>query len=174
VSETVEQPSPNMLYQGQLYSRETAAAEIARLDADKDFVAAALGGDVAAQQLRRDFWLMARGHQPGGVPATPSDGTGVQQQMNEREEQIQEARLGVWQKHIRMDDTMKAELRRSLATAEQVDDAKREIRRMLADPEFGAKVLRGDMDAKDRWHRFNLISAMQVAPENYDWSKDKL
>jgi hypothetical protein len=65
---------------------------------------------------------------------------------------------------------MKFEAKRGLATAEQVEDAKREIRRMLDDKEFGARILRGDMDAKDRWARFNLIASMRVPPADFNWT----
>jgi len=166
-------PEPLLWHQGQPMSSEAAAAALAAFDADKDKVAAALGGDIAAQQERRDLWLLARGHQPGGLPVMPSDGTGVQQQMDAREEQIAEARFDVWQKNIRMNDVQRAEAKRGLATQQQVDDAKREVRRMLDDKEFGAKVLAGNADAKDKWHRFNFIASLPVAPADYDWSKDK-
>jgi hypothetical protein len=151
---------------------QSAATALAAFDADEAKVKAALGGDIGAQQERRDLWMLARGMQPGAAPTMPSDGTGVAAQMNEREAAIEEARLDTWQKHIRMDDRMKAEAKRGLATAEQIEDAKREIRRMLDDPNYGRKILDGDMDAKDRWARMNLIAAMQVAPADYDWSKD--
>jgi hypothetical protein len=170
MTDTTEQPAPLMYHEGQPFSRESAAAALAAFDADKDKVAAALGGDIKYLQERRDLWMLSRGHVPGGVPTMPSDPTGVAQQMDEREQAINEARLGVWEKHIRMNDQMRAETKRGLATAEQVEDAKREIRRMLDDPEFGRKVMRGDMDAKDKWHRFNLLASMQVAPADFDWS----
>jgi hypothetical protein len=170
--DTPEQTAPLMYHEGQPYSRQSAAEALAAFDADADRKAAALGGDIAKQQERAAYWMMARGHQPGAVPAMPADGTGVQQQMDEREQAINEARLGVWEKHIRMNDQMRAEAKRGLATAEQVEDAKREIRRMLDDKEFGRKIFGGDMDAKDRWARNNLLASMQVAPADYDWSKD--
>jgi hypothetical protein len=170
MSETTEQPAPLMYHEGQPFSRESAAQALAAFDADADRVKAALGGDVAKQQERAAFWMMSRGHQPGAVPTMPSDSTGVAEQMSEREQQIQEARLGTWEKHIRMDDNMRAEAKRGLATAEQVEEAKREIRRMLEDTEFGRKVMRGDMDARDRWARFNLIASMQVAPPDFNWT----
>jgi hypothetical protein len=162
--DTTEQPAPLMYHEGQPFSRESAAARLAAFDADADRVKAALGGDIAKQQERAAYWSMARGVQPGAVPAMPADGTGVHAQMDEREQQINEARLDTWQKHIRMNDQMRAETKRGLATAEQVEDAKREIRRMLDDPEFGRKVLRGEMDARDKWARFNLLASMQVSP----------
>jgi hypothetical protein len=164
---------PTLWLDGQPWSPSMAVKAMAEFDADKDKVAAALGGDVSKQQERRNYWLMARGHQPGGVPVMPQDGTGVAQQMNEREQQIQEAKLAAWEKHIRMDDAMRFEAKRGLATQQQVDEAKREIRRMLDDKSFGARVLANDMDAMDRWARFNLIASMKVAPADYDWSQHK-
>ena len=72
-----------------------------------------------------------------------------------------------------MDDAMRFEAKRGLVTQQQVDEAKREIRRMLDDKSFGARVLANDMDAMDRWERFNLIASMKVAPADYDWSQHK-
>jgi hypothetical protein len=166
---------PLMYHGGQPYSRESAATALAEFDADKDGrVKAALGGDVAAQQERAAYWMMSKGHQPGSTPVMPSDSAGVAQQMDEREQQIQAARLDVWQRHIPMNDVARAEIKRGLVTQQQQDDAKREIRRMLDDKEFGAKVLAGHMDAKARWTSANLIASMRVADENYDWGKDKV
>jgi hypothetical protein len=160
-------------HQGQPLSRERAAAELAAFDADEVRVKAALSGDIAAQQERRDLWMLARGMQPGSVPVTPSDATSVQQQMDEREQQVQEARLATWEKHIRMTDNMRAEARRGLATQQNHDDAVREVRRMLDDKDFGAKILAGNSDAKDKWARCNFVASLPIAPADYDWSEGK-
>jgi len=63
VNENVGAPEsgPVMTYQGQPYSMEHAAARLAELDADKDFVAAALNGDIAKQQERAAFRQMSKG-----------------------------------------------------------------------------------------------------------------
>jgi hypothetical protein len=167
-----EAQAPLLFHQGQPLSQESAAAALAAFDADEGKVKAALGGDIAMQQERRDLWLLARGHQPGGVPVMPSDAAGVEAQMSEREQHLQEARLGVWQKHIPMSEEAVAQVKRGLATQQEVAEAKRELERMKADPEFGRRVLSGDMDAKQRWHVANLKAAMRIAPENYDWAAD--
>jgi hypothetical protein len=171
--DVAEQSTPNMLYNGQLYSREHAAAELAKFDADKDRVAAALGGDVARQQERRDWWLLSRGHIPGATPAMPTDAAGVEGQVQEREQQIRDAVLDTWQKHITMDDQRRLEMKRGLATKQQMDEAKKSIARAKADPAFGAKVLAGDMDAKERWHAWHFVAFhCKEAPADFDWSKD--
>jgi len=169
---TTEQQPP-MHYQGQLWSREMAVEALAKFDADKDRVAAAIGGDGKYQAERAAYWQMARGHQPGAVPAMPADIAGVEGQMNEREQQAREAVLGVWQKHIPMNDQRRFEMARGLATREQMDEARNSIARAKADPEFGAKVLRGDMDAKEKWHAWHFVAhhCREAAPD-HDWSKD--
>jgi hypothetical protein len=55
---------PPMWRQGQAWSREMAVEALAAFDADADKVKAAIGGDVARQQERRDLWMMARGISP--------------------------------------------------------------------------------------------------------------
>jgi hypothetical protein len=165
---------PLMLYQGQPISREGAASLRAELMAKPEYANAFQNNDGARLTELRHLYQLQRGQQPGDVPVAPSDAASVQAQMSEREQHLQEARLDTWAKHFRMDDVQRAEAKRGLATQQQVDDAKREIRRMLDDQEFGAKVLRGDMDAKDRWARFNLIAAMRIAPDGYDWAADTL
>jgi hypothetical protein len=170
--DTTEQPTPNMLYQGQLYSRETAAAELIKLDGDAEFVKAALGGDVSKQQLRRDFWMMARGYTPGATPAMPSDAHGIHEQVAAREEQITEARLDTFAKHTRQTPEMRAQFRRRLATQEQHDYATNERARLLKDPAFRQRVVNGDADAVDTWVRIVQTAAAPVAPADYDWSKD--
>ena len=97
---------PILWHQGQAYSRQSAAEALAAFDADVTKVKAAIRGDTAMQQERRDLWMLSRGYQPGGVPAMPSDAGGVHEQMTEREAQIEEARLGVWQNHIRMNPAL--------------------------------------------------------------------
>jgi hypothetical protein len=171
--DTAEQPTPNMLYQGQLYSREMAAAELVKLDGDADFVKAALGGDVSKQQLRRDFWMMARGYTPGAVPAMPSDAHGIHEQVAAREEQIVEARLDTFAKHTRQTPEMRAQFKRRLATAEQHDFATNERARLLKDGSFRQRVLNGDADTVDTWVRICQVAAAPVAPDDYDWTKNQ-
>jgi hypothetical protein len=169
-----EQPAPLLWHQGQAYSQESAAAELAKFDADEARVKAALGGDVAQQVARRDLWLLSRGIDPAAVPVMPRDAAGVEAQARSREEQLEEARLGTWRKHIRMDEMARAQVKRGLATQEEVDNAKDEIRDMIDDPEFRTALLRGDRHAKKLWHAANLTASMRVAPKDYDWAADTL
>jgi hypothetical protein len=172
--DAVPQQTPHMTYNGQVYSREHAAAELAKLDGDKDFVAAALGGDVSKQQLRRDFWMMARGYTPGATPAMPSDANGIHEQVAAREEQITEARLDTFAKHVRMNPEMRAQFKRRLATADQHDLATNERARLLKDGSFRQRVLNGDADAVDHWVKICQTASAPVAPKDYDWSKDQI
>jgi hypothetical protein len=164
---------PNLVYQGQLYSRETAAVALAAFDADEAKVKAALGGDLSAQQERRDLWMLARGMQPGALPAMPMDGHGVHEQMTEREEQITEARLDAFAKHTRMTPELRMQFSRRLATQEQHDFAVAERERLLKDPNFRAKVFAGHADETDRWIKIVQAATAPVAPADYDWSKDE-
>lgn len=166
------QPSsefPLMTYQGQLYSRESAAVKLAEFDADAERVKAALGGDTAKQQERRDLWMLARGMQPGAVPTMPSDAGGVAQQMTERDEQIHEAKLDAFAKHIRMTPEIRQEFSRRLATQEQHDFATAEKARLLRDPDFRSKVFAGYADETDRWIRVCQAAAAPVAPPDHKW-----
>jgi hypothetical protein len=168
VTDTTEQ-APPLHYQGQLYSPESAAAKLAELDADKDFVKAALGGDVAKQQERAAYREMARGRQPGAVPTMPADAGAVVQQQDEREQQIHEARLDAFAKHVRMTPELRFQMSRRLATQEQSDFAKAERVRLLKDSGFRAKVYANDADAIDRWIKITQVAAAPVAPPDYKW-----
>jgi hypothetical protein len=159
---------PLMLYGGQ---REAAASQRAELMADPAFCKSAIEGDVGKQEMLRDLWMLERGHVPAS--SQPQDSADVAVQMSEREIQLSQQRVETWGKSISgFNDMMRAQIARNLATQEQHDQAVLEVRRMLSDREFGRKVLDGDMDAKDRWARWNLIAAMQVAPADYDWNND--
>jgi hypothetical protein len=171
MTETTEQP-PLMYHGGQPYSRESAATALAEFDADADRVKAALGGDIAKQQERAAFWMMSRGHQPGAVPTMPADSTGIAQQMTERDEQIHEAKLDAFAKHVRMTPELRGQFSRRLATQEQHDFATAERGRLLRDPDFRAKVFAGYADETDRWIKICQAAAAPVAPADCDWSKD--
>jgi hypothetical protein len=171
--DTPEQPNPMLWHQGQPISQEGAVAALAAFDADEVKVKAALGGDISAQAERRDLWMLARGHQPGAAPVMPSDGHGVHEQMADREEQIVEARLDTFAKHMRMGPEQRGQQRRWLATQEQHDFAVAEKARLLKDPDFRAKVFAGHADETSRWIGVCQAAAAQIAPPDYDWSKDK-
>jgi hypothetical protein len=133
-----------------------------------------LGGDVSKQQLRRDFWMMARGYQPGATPAMPNDAQGIHEQVAAREEQIVEARLDTFAKHTRQTPEMRAQFKRRLATQEQHDFATNERARLLKDPAFRQRVVNGDADAVDHWVRIVQTAAAPVAPADYKWDEDKI
>jgi hypothetical protein len=172
MTDTPEQTEPLLYFEGQPYSRDSAAAALAAFDADADRVKAALGGDIAKQQERAAYWSMVRGIQPGGVPAMPADGTGVAQQMTERDQQIHEAKLDAFARHTRMTPELRAQFSRRLATQEQHDFAVAERERLLRDPDFRARVFAGYADETDRWVKIVQAAAAPVAPADYDWSKD--
>jgi len=163
---------PILQYHGQLYSPESAAAKLTELDADKDFVAAALGGDISKQQERAAYREMARGRQPGAIPAMPLDAGAVAEQMTDRDQQIHEAKLDKFAKHVRMTPELRAQMSRRLATAEQHTFATAERERLLKDPGFRAKVFANDADAIDRWIKITQVAAAPVAPADYKWSDD--
>jgi hypothetical protein len=166
---------PLMYYQSQPYSKASAATALADFDKNPDQVKLALGGDAAARQLRAALREMSLGRSPPDMtPAMPADGAGVQEQMQSREELINEARLDTFARHMRMDNVQRAQQKRFLATQEQHDFAVAEKARLLADPGFGAKVLAKDADATDRWIRVCQAAAAQVAPKNYDWAADTI
>jgi hypothetical protein len=162
-----------MLYQGQPVSREMAQAELTKFDADKDRVAAALNGDTKFQQERRDWWMLSRGMQPGATPAMPSDASGIHEQVAEREQQITEARLDTFAKHVRMTPELRFQMQRRLATQEQHDFAAAERERLLKDPTFRQKVFTNDADSIDKWIKICQVAAAPVAPKDFDWSKDQ-
>src|SRR5215472_11218700 len=164
MTDTPEQTSPLMYFEGQPYSMESAAAALKAFDADADRVKAAIGGDVAKQQERAALWQMARGHQPGGPVATPSDPNGVQQQMSDRDQQIHEAKLDAFAKVTRMTPELRMQFSRRLASQEQHDFAVAERERLLRDPEFRAKVFNGFADETDRWIKIVQAAAAPVAP----------
>jgi hypothetical protein len=124
--------------------------------------------DATAFDEAAKLWRVAHGMPAEPVPpATPQD---VRASMLDRDAEIDEARLTTWERHIRMDEVMQFEHRRGLATKDQHETALREIEKMKADRAFGAKVLAGDMDAKDRWMRWGRVASMQVAPDGFDWT----
>jgi hypothetical protein len=174
MTEDTAPTAPPLVYNGQLYSREMAAAELAKFDANPDKVKLALGGNIDAQQERKDWWLLSRGHTPGATPAMPNDAHGIHEQVAAREEQITEARLDTFAKHTRQTPEMRAQFKRRLATAEQHDYAVNERARLLKDPAFGARVLNGDADATDHWVRIVQTAAAPVAPSDYKWDEDKI
>jgi hypothetical protein len=96
--------------------------------------------------------------------------------MSEREEQIHEAVLDTWAKHIpAADPVRRAQMARGLATADQITAAKESIERAKRDPEFGRKVLAGNMDARERWASWHFVAYhCREAPADYDWSKDTI
>jgi hypothetical protein len=120
------------------------------------------------QEMLRDLWMLERGHRPASLQ--PQDSADVSAQMGEREIELNQQRVETWGKFISdFDEVKRATIARNLATREQHAQALLEVRRMLSDREFARKVLNGDMDAKDRWATWNLIAAMQVAPDDYQW-----
>jgi hypothetical protein len=170
------EPVPLLWHGGQSWSQQTATVELARLDADESFRNAALGGDTSKQRLRAAFREMSLGRQPGealggvgGAPIMPQTPDQVRGQMQERDLAIDDARLGTWERLVSMDDQMKLENRRGLATAEQVADAKLEVKRMIADRELGRKILNNDMDAKRKWLLAGRVAGMQVASPDHKW-----
>jgi len=171
--DTPEQPAPMLWHQGQPISRDGAVAALAAFDADEAKVKAAIGGDISAQQERRDLWMLARGMQPGAVPATPQDAGAVAQQMSEREEAIHEAKLDAFGKHVRMTPELRMQFSRRLATQEQHDFAVAERERLLRDPDFRSKVFAGFADETDRWIKIVQAAAAPVAPADYQWEKDQ-
>jgi hypothetical protein len=93
--------------------------------------------------------------------------------MSEREQQIAEAVLDTWTRRITMTPQRQFEMKRGLATKEQMDEAKNSIARAKRDPEFGRKVLAGDMDANEQWAAWHFIAHhCREAPADFDWSKD--
>jgi hypothetical protein len=64
---------PLMLYQGQPWSRESAAAQRAKLMADPEYAQAAINGDVSKQIELKDLWMLERGLEPSPPPATTAD-----------------------------------------------------------------------------------------------------
>lgn len=167
--DTTEQTGPLMEYQGQPWSREMAVEALAAFDGDKSKVAAALGGDTAKQQERRDLWMLAKGRQPGAIPAAPLDEGAVAQTMQERDQQIHEAKLDTFAKFTRQTAEMRAQYSRRLATAEQHDFAVQERQRLLRDPGFRARVLANDADAVARWVGIVQVAAAPVAPPGHKW-----
>lgn len=165
---------PLLYYKGQPYSKASATSALARFDADQAKVNAALGGDGAARQERAALREMSLGRQPEGVLVMPVDEAGVREQMLTREEQETEARLDVFAKYARMTPELRAQQKRWLATQEQHDFAVAEKARLLRDPEFSAKVVKGYPDETDRWVKTCQAAAATVAPPDYDWSKDSI
>jgi hypothetical protein len=114
----------------------------------------------------------SQGYDPeawGRAPATPDE---VRAQMGDRDQVLDERRVeGYGKDIIGFNDGIRATIKRGLATPEQHAEAERQLARMIADPEFGRKIMNGDMDARDKWARWNLIKALRVAPADFDWSK---
>lgn len=141
---------------------EIAAARRQELMRDPEYGKAAASGDMVKVAELTKLWRLEHGMTP--EPAPPVNPDEVRAQMTERDLAIDDARLGVWEKHIRMNDQMRFEHRRGLATAEQVEEAKRDIERMKKDSAFRVRVLAGDQDAVDKWMRAGRVATMQVAP----------
>jgi hypothetical protein len=158
-------PEPLVYVDGQPVSRQTAAQERARLMADKEFTAKVLAGDREAGQKMAALWAAERGREYVS-PATTAD---VEMQMVDRLAADQERVAETWARHIRLTEQGRFELKRGLATAEQVANAKAELDKMKRDPAFGRRVTAGDRDAVDQWSRMNLVAAMRVAPPDYKW-----
>jgi len=157
MSDNTTPAEPPMWHGGQAWSREMASEALAAFDSNKDKVAAALNGDVKYQQERRNYYMLSRGMQPGGVPVAPSDVASVALQMTEREEQIKAAVNNTWAQHISMTPERKAELEAGTASKEWIDHARREIQRMKRDTEFCRKLTAGDMECMDRWSRMHKL-----------------
>jgi hypothetical protein len=150
---------------------EQAGARRAELMADSAFCKSAIEGDIGKQEALRDLWMIEHSHKPASLQL-PEDAAAVATRMSEREIELNQQRVETWGKFlVGFDEVKRATIARNLATQKQHDQAVSEVRRMLADHEFGRKVLAGDMEAKDRWATWNLIAAMQVAPDDYDWTK---
>jgi hypothetical protein len=160
---------PLVWVDGQPTTREQAGARRQELMADPEYGKAAAGGDMVKVAELTRLWRIEHGLPADPVPpANPED---VRKQMLDADLAIDDARLATWEKHIQMDYVARAQHHRGLATQEQHDQAVRMIERMKADRAFGAKVLAGDIDAKEKWMRWGLVASMRVAPPDYDWTK---
>jgi len=172
--QTTEQPieqQPLVWDRGTAFTPELASERLAALRADPEFKARIDAKDPAAFAENTRLWRIANGMTPEPQPpATPEQ---IRQQMTERDLAIEEMRLATLEKYgARMEDgTRRFEHRRGLATAEQVEYARREVERMKRDVAFAQRVVAGDPDAVDRWLRFGRVASMQVAPADHDWSK---
>ena len=160
---------PLIWLDGQPTTREQAGARRQELLQDPAYGKLAAAGDMAKISELTRLWRIEHGMTPDPVPpATPQD---VRASMLDRDAEIDEARLTTWERHIRMDEVMQFEHRRGLATKEQHETALREIEKMKADRAFGAKVLAGDLEAKDGWMRWGRVASMQIAPDGFDWTQ---
>ena len=160
---------PLSFYQGQPISREQAGTQLAELRNDPEWLARWNAKDANAIAENTALYRIRQGMPPEPLPdPTPEQ---IRQTMQDRDREIDEARLSTWEQHIRMDDQMRLEHRRGLVTKEQSDTAKREIEKMKSDAAFCRLVLAGNIDARDKWMRWGRIASMQVAPPDHDWSK---
>jgi hypothetical protein len=164
-------PEPLVWLDGQPTTATEAGARRQELMQDPDYGKAAAAGDMTKIAELTKLWRIEHGMTP--EPVAPATSEQVRAQMQDADRILEDARVETWGQSISgFTDVMRAQVARNLATQEQHDQAVLEVRRMLSDREFGRRVLDGDMDAKDRWARFNLIAAMQVAPADYDWNND--
>jgi hypothetical protein len=148
---------------------EQAGARHAELIRDPDFGKAAAAGDPVKVAELHKLKRIELGLSPEPVPPATADE--VRARMTDRQLEADDARLATWEQHIRMNDQMRFQHRRGLATAQQVEDAKRDIERMKRDSAFRQRVLNGDQDAFDRWMRAGRIATMQIVPDDHDWTK---
>jgi hypothetical protein len=160
-------PEPLVYLDGQPTTATAAGARRQELMADPDYGKAAAAGDMAKISELTRLWRIEHHMTPEPQPpATPEE---VRASMLDRDAEIDDARIDGYAKYIPFNDEKRATIRRGLATQAQHDEAARELDRMIADPVLRQRIMDGDKDAKERWHAFNLIKALRIAPPDYKW-----
>lgn len=148
---------PFIYWQGQPFSRESAATKRTELMADPKFVAAATNGDVEKQAQLAALWQIARtGSAPDAPPANIADiVAGMTKADQERAAQMHE-----WQRAriAPQDDVQALEFERGEATAIQKEAARRNIDRAKRDPDLARKIIAGDGAARLAWDRWHWIA----------------
>jgi hypothetical protein len=166
---TTPAAEPIVWLKGQPVTRTAAGARRQELMADPEYGKAAAAGDMTKIAELTTLWRVEHGMTPDPPPpATPEE---VRASMLDRDAEIDDARIDGYAKYIPFNDEKRATIKRGLATQAQHDEAARELDRMIADPVLRQRIMDGDKDAKERWHAFNLIKALKIAPPDFDWSK---
>jgi hypothetical protein len=142
---------------------EAAAARHAELSRDPEYGKAAAAGDMVKVAELTKLWRISRGMTADPIP--PANPEQVRERMLDRDREFDDRRLETWERLIRMDDQMRLEHRRGMATRAQVEDAKLAIEQMTADASFRQRVLSKEQVAFKAWMLAGRVASMQVISE---------
>lgn len=129
-----------------------AQARIEALKADKAFFQRLVARDPGARQEWDDLHSQAFGAHAQSVD-------GIMRQMNAREQKFAAEDEARWRDRVNPEGPQEMfEYERGNATTSEKAAARRNIARMIADKQFGAKIIGGDYEALQYWNRMQWVA----------------